>query len=34
MCDNPMYVKSNYKEEKGIVGCFAGDEHVIGFFVQ
>ena len=29
MFDNPMYVKSNYIEKKGIVGCFAGDIHII-----
>ena len=29
MCDDPMYVTSNYIEKQGIVGCFAGDIHMI-----
>ena len=34
MCDDPMYVKSNYVEKKGIVGCFAGDIYIIISFVH
>ena len=34
MYDDPRYVKSNYIEKQGSVGCFAGDIHIIIFFVQ
>ena len=34
MCDDPIYVISNYVEKKGIIGCFAGNIHIIVFFVQ